>query len=118
MITTAKAFFKPNPTAQDNGLLNAALDKAVDRFALTLGVVGTSIGLVQARRANEALDDALTAALEPLGEKLSMAADYDDLVQTMAPTLEAGDIVVFMSNGGFGGARQTLTALLKRLRSE
>jgi hypothetical protein len=36
----------------------------------------------------------------------------------MAPALETGDIVVFMSNGGFGGARQTLTALLKRLLSE
>ena len=60
----------------------------------------------------------LTSALEPLGERLSTSADYDDLVQTMAPTLEPGDIVVFMSNGGFGGARQTLTALLKRLLSE
>ncbi len=64
------------------------------------------------------MGDALTAALEPLGERLTLAGDYDELVQTMAPVLDAGDIVVFMSNGGFGGARQTLTALLKRLLSE
>ena len=64
------------------------------------------------------MSDALAAALEPLGERLTMASDYDSLVQIMAPTLESGDIVVFMSNGGFGGARQTLTAFLKRLLSE
>ena len=64
------------------------------------------------------MGDALTAALEPLADRLTIASDYDALVQTMAPTLEPGDIVVFMSNGGFGGARQTLTALLKRLLSE
>ena len=64
------------------------------------------------------LGDSLEAALEPLGDKLGVEADYDQLVNRMAPELETGDTVVFMSNGGFGGARQTLTALLKRLRSE
>jgi len=28
----------------------------------------------------------------------------------------SGDQVIFMSNGGFGGARQTLTAVLQRIR--
>ncbi len=60
----------------------------------------------------------LAEALEPLGERLTMATDYDELVQAMAPEVEPGDSVVFMSNGGFGGARQTFTALLKRLLSE
>ena len=63
-------------------------------------------------------EDLLNAALEPLGKKLSLEADYDRLVNAIEPELRDGDIVVFMSNGGFGGARQTLTALLKRLRSE
>ena len=64
------------------------------------------------------LRDTLTESLGALGERLAVESDYDELVNRMAPTLSSGDQVVFMSNGGFGGARQTLTALLKRLRSE
>ena len=64
------------------------------------------------------MGDALREALAPLGDRLVLEGDYDQLVNRLAPELEAGDTVVFMSNGGFGGARQTLTALLKRLRSE
>jgi len=43
--------------------------------------------------------------------------DYDMLVNDMSTRVLAGDQVVFMSNGGFGGARQTLTAVLQRTRS-
>ena len=68
--------------------------------------------------APEDMASSLDIALEPLGERLTMATDYDELVQTMASEVEPGDIVVFMSNGGFGGARQTFTAVLKRLLSE
>jgi UDP-N-acetylmuramate: L-alanyl-gamma-D-glutamyl-meso-diaminopimelate ligase len=64
------------------------------------------------------MSESLAAALAPLGDRVVFKSDYDGLVQAMAPSLKSGDIVVFMSNGGFGGARQTLTALLKRLRSE
>lgn len=55
-------------------------------------------------------------SLEPLGAKLSMHDDYDDLVSAMSKKVLGGDQVVFMSNGGFGSARQTLTALLQRTR--
>ncbi|MEM8816382.1 MAG: UDP-N-acetylmuramate:L-alanyl-gamma-D-glutamyl-meso-diaminopimelate ligase [Pseudomonadota bacterium] len=57
-------------------------------------------------------------SLAELGDRLSVETDYDELVNRIAPALASGDQLVFMSNGGFGGARQTLTALLKRLRSE
>ena len=56
------------------------------------------------------------AALAVLGEKLRAFDDYDRLVTDMSDRLRSGDQVVFMSNGGFGGARQTLTALLQRMR--
>ena len=46
-----------------------------------------------------------------------MHKDYDRLVNDMATKVLSGDQVVFMSNGGFGGARQTLTAVLQRTRS-
>ena len=55
-------------------------------------------------------------ALEPLGSKLRMHRDYDQLVNDMSTKVLSGDQVIFMSNGGFGAARQTLTALLQRTR--
>tara|TARA_R110002096_G_scaffold114712_5_gene248707 strand:+ start:857 stop:2191 length:1335 start_codon:yes stop_codon:yes gene_type:complete len=55
-------------------------------------------------------------SLAALGAKLSMHDDYDVLVSDMSKKLLGGDQVVFMSNGGFGSARQTLTALLQRTR--
>ena len=56
------------------------------------------------------------AALEPLGNKLRAFDDYDALVNDLSKRVLAGDQVVFMSNGSFGGARQTLTAVLQRTR--
>ena len=55
-------------------------------------------------------------SLAPLGKKLRAFHDYDELVSDMSTRVLAGDQVVFMSNGGFGGARQTLTAVLQRTR--
>ena len=56
-------------------------------------------------------------ALAPLGKKLRAFHDYDELVSDMSTRVLSGDQVVFMSNGGFGGARQTLTAVLQRTRA-
>lgn len=56
------------------------------------------------------------SALEPLGDRLRMFDDYDQLVSDMSGKVLSGDQVVFMSNGGFGSARQTLTAVLQRTR--
>ena len=63
------------------------------------------------------MGDEFEAAMEPLGNKLRMHTDYDRLVGDMSAKVLSGDQVVFMSNGGFGGARQTLTAVLQRTRS-
>ena len=56
------------------------------------------------------------AALLTLGAKVRMFGDYDQLVADMSTRVLSGDQVVFMSNGGFGSARQTLTAMLQRTR--
>lgn len=56
------------------------------------------------------------AAVAALGSKLRLFDDYDKLVNDMSIRVLSGDQVVFMSNGGFGSARQTLTALLQRTR--
>jgi UDP-N-acetylmuramate: L-alanyl-gamma-D-glutamyl-meso-diaminopimelate ligase len=55
-------------------------------------------------------------SLQPLGKKLRSFGDYDELVNDMSTRVLSGDQVIFMSNGGFGGARQTLTAVLQRTR--
>ena len=57
------------------------------------------------------------SSLESLGEKLRLYDDYDRLVNDMSTRVLGGDQVIFMSNGGFGSARQTLTALLQRTRA-
>ncbi len=56
------------------------------------------------------------AALATLGTKVRLFGDYDQLVTDMSTRVLSGDQVVFMSNGGFGAARQTLTAMLQRTR--
>ena len=83
-----------------------------DELAASLG----RADLVWMYRPDDMSED-FDRALEPLGKKLRSLNDYDTLVTDMSKHLRAGDQVVFMSNGGFGGARQTLTALLQRVRS-
>ena len=56
------------------------------------------------------------ASLSTLGSQLRVFDDYDKLVNDMSTRVLSGDQVIFMSNGGFGAARQTLTALLQRTR--
>ena len=59
-------------------------------------------------------DAAFDRALEVLGSKVQLFADYDDLVTALGMELRAGDQMVFMSNGGFGAVRQKLTMNLQR----
>jgi len=62
------------------------------------------------------MGDDFDSSLQPLGGKLRSFGDYDELVNDMSKRVLSGDQVIFMSNGGFGGARQTLTAVLQRIR--
>jgi UDP-N-acetylmuramate: L-alanyl-gamma-D-glutamyl-meso-diaminopimelate ligase len=59
----------------------------------------------------------LDAATAAIGDRLRTFDDYDALVTHLAKSAKPKDSIIFMSNGGFGGARQTLTALLQRMRS-
>jgi len=56
------------------------------------------------------------ASLAPLGNRLKLYSDYDELVAGLSEQLLAGDQLVFMSNGGFGAARQKLTLALQQKR--
>jgi UDP-N-acetylmuramate: L-alanyl-gamma-D-glutamyl-meso-diaminopimelate ligase len=57
---------------------------------------------------------AFDAAMQVLGQRVTIVDDYDALVDEMASTVGRDDQVVFMSNGGFGAARQKLTMALQR----
>ena len=62
------------------------------------------------------MDDKFEDSLLPLGDRLRLFDDYDKLVSDMCAKVLSGDQIIFMSNGGFGLARQTLTAVLQRTR--
>lgn len=57
-------------------------------------------------------------SLSSLGSRLQTFSDYESLVNGLQPALRGGDQVVFMSNGGFGAARQKLTLSLQNLRRD
>ena len=64
----------------------------------------------------DGMDQQFETALEPLGDRLRLFDDYDKLVSDMSSKVLSGDQIIFMSNGSFGSARQTLTAVLQRTR--
>ena len=59
------------------------------------------------------LDWDAAEALQPLGSRAQVAPSIDDLVQRVSLAAEAGDHIVCMSNGGFGGIHQRLLDALQ-----
>jgi UDP-N-acetylmuramate: L-alanyl-gamma-D-glutamyl-meso-diaminopimelate ligase len=55
----------------------------------------------------------LSAALAPLGSRARIAASVDALVAGLAAAAHAGDHILVMSNGGFGGLHDKLLAALQ-----
>jgi UDP-N-acetylmuramate: L-alanyl-gamma-D-glutamyl-meso-diaminopimelate ligase len=53
------------------------------------------------------------AALAPLGARASVHEDIDALVDAVGALARAGDQVLVMSNGGFGGVHDKLLARLR-----
>ena len=62
----------------------------------------------------DALGWSLADALAPLGERASAFDDIDALVAAIARDARPGDLVLAMSNGGFGGVHQKLLDALAR----
>ncbi len=57
----------------------------------------------------------VVAAICEAGRKARAASNYDEIVRIIASEAKSGDVVVFMSNGVFGGIpRKTLEALTNR----
>jgi UDP-N-acetylmuramate: L-alanyl-gamma-D-glutamyl-meso-diaminopimelate ligase len=55
----------------------------------------------------------LRGAVAALGNRAVFVPDVDELAAALAADLRAGDHVVIMSNGGFGGLHEKLLALLR-----
>jgi UDP-N-acetylmuramate: L-alanyl-gamma-D-glutamyl-meso-diaminopimelate ligase len=55
----------------------------------------------------------LAGAVSGMGERVSLAVTVDALVQGLAAQARAGDHVLVMSNGGFGGVHEKLLAALR-----
>ena len=51
-------------------------------------------------------------ALAPLGDKLHVGTQFDDFVAQIVQAAQAGDHILVMSNGGFGGIHDQLLAQL------
>jgi UDP-N-acetylmuramate: L-alanyl-gamma-D-glutamyl-meso-diaminopimelate ligase len=56
----------------------------------------------------------LRGAVAALGARAEFAADVDALAGALASEVRAGDHVLIMSNGGFGGLHEKLLALLRQ----
>jgi UDP-N-acetylmuramate: L-alanyl-gamma-D-glutamyl-meso-diaminopimelate ligase len=52
--------------------------------------------------------------LRKLGDRVRLFSDYEPLVAELVQLAQAGDRLVFMSNGGFGMVRQQVTAALQK----
>lgn len=54
----------------------------------------------------------VAAALQANHVEASFLADTDDIVHHLEDNMQSGDVIVFMSNGGFGGIQRTVCELL------
>ncbi len=65
-----------------------------------------------AKTGKDALGWDLAATLAPLGARASTHDDLHQLVQAVVAQAQAGDTILVMSNGGFGGVHELLLAAL------
>jgi UDP-N-acetylmuramate: L-alanyl-gamma-D-glutamyl-meso-diaminopimelate ligase len=54
------------------------------------------------------IDWDLAATLQPLGSRAEDCKEIEQLVSRIGAETRAGDHIVFMSNGGFGGIHQKM----------
>ena len=57
--------------------------------------------------------ETIVTGLKRLGHSAELHANADAIVDSIVPRLECGDVVVFLSNGGFDGIYEKLPARLK-----
>ncbi len=55
----------------------------------------------------------VAAALRARGTEADFVPDVDDIAHLLERDMDAGDVIVFMSNGGFGGIQRTACMILE-----
>ncbi|GAA0405691.1 UDP-N-acetylmuramate:L-alanyl-gamma-D-glutamyl-me so-diaminopimelate ligase [Cocleimonas flava] len=55
--------------------------------------------------------------IDALGDKASLHSNIDQLIKAFIPTIQAGDHILVMSNGGFGGIHDKLLQQLESLKN-
>ncbi len=91
-------------------------EELVKSLALADAVAIASVFRPEAIPEGQRLEtSALIKGLKKAGRPASEFADADAIVQKVAPQLRAGEVVVILSNGGFGGIYEKLPQRLKSL---
>ena len=98
------AVLEPRSNTMKLGTMKAALPASLSQADLVFGY--------GAKEGRDALGWNLGEALAPLGRKASTHDSIDTLVAEIARVARAGDHVLVMSNGGFGGVHQRLLEAL------
>jgi UDP-N-acetylmuramate: L-alanyl-gamma-D-glutamyl-meso-diaminopimelate ligase len=94
------AVIEPRSNTMKLGVMKARLPGALEQADITFCLGGPSLGW-DAR-----------AVLDPLGARGRVEASLDGLLDSLLLELRAGDHVLVMSNGGFGGIHRKLLARL------
>ncbi|MDR1968120.1 MAG: UDP-N-acetylmuramate:L-alanyl-gamma-D-glutamyl-meso-diaminopimelate ligase, partial [Burkholderiaceae bacterium] len=95
------AVFEPRSNTMKLGAMKSQLPWALEHADLSFCHAG-------------GLDWNAAEALAPLGARAQVAAGIDEIVQQVSAAARAGDHVLCMSNGGFGGVHQRLLEALKK----
>jgi UDP-N-acetylmuramate: L-alanyl-gamma-D-glutamyl-meso-diaminopimelate ligase len=98
------AVLEPRSNTMKLGTMKAALPGSLEGADLVFGY--------GAREGRDALGWDLGEVLAPLGPKASAWQAIDPLVAAVAAAARAGDHVLVMSNGGFGGVHQKILGAL------
>lgn len=53
-------------------------------------------------------------AMAPAGEKVTVSTEIDEIVESVGQEARSGDVILVMSNGGFGGIQQKILQRLER----
>lgn len=94
------AVIEPRSNTMKLGVMKARLPVALEGADVTFCLGGASLGWDAAE------------ALKPLGARARVASTLPELLDGLVAELRAGDHVLVMSNGGFGGIHRLLLARL------
>ena len=99
------AVLEPRSNTMKLGVMKAALPDSLQAADWVFGYGATE--------GSSALGWDLAETLSPLGDKAQAFSDLDELVQAVKAQAQAGDHILVMSNGDFGGVHQKLLDALK-----